>query len=232
MRNFAELDAADDAAGEDLTGVAERFEALIADAPDEVAADLRTVVDAFAELDAIDEDDPAAFELVFELFERSEFLEASERLERFGVEECGLEPSDGGGASDVTSDAAEEVVGDDGQAVTDGEVKTTTVPGDPYDEAFWGPIDPDEISIPGLEQHLDVNYPSSGWFGDKLSGSSISGDQLIVFADVDPAEALRLCAAVVEYTAGIDPDVTVEIEESTASRTLATGTVADGCTEA
>ena len=245
------LDAEDDVADDDIAAAAEQFEALIGDAPDEIADDLRIVVDAFAELDEIDEDDPEAFELFFELFQRPEFVEATETLEQFGVDECGLEPSaDTDVLDEVTSDAdaADEVIevvteptdgavvdgsaeaSDDG--IDDGEVKATTVPGDPYDEAFWGPIDPNEISIPGIEQHLDVNHPDDGWFGGSLNGSSVAGSDVAVFADIGVDEAARLCDAVLEYAGGIDPDVTVTVEVTDASKSLATGTVVDGCSSA
>lgn len=233
------LDAADDEAGEDLTGAVDQFDALLADAPDEVAGDLRIVIEVFTELDSIDEDDPDAFEQFFELFERPEFVDATERLERFGVEECGLDPADDG-SGDVTPGELEldeidtgDIESELGEAETaDDEVKTTTVPGDPYDEAFWGPIDPAELSIPGLEQHLDVNYPDSGWFDDTLVGSSIGGTEVIVYADVDAADAIRLCDAVLEYAGSIVSEVEVEVEQSNTEVALATGNVADGCAAA
>ncbi len=185
-----ELDAASDAAEEDITATADEFDALIDDAPDELKDDLRIVVDAFAELDAIDEDDPEAFELFFELFQRPEFLEATETLEQFGIDECGLEPPADTDAPDDVTSGADDVIGDDGadfgeddgELVGDGDVKPTTVPGDPYDEEFWGPIDPAEISIPGLEQHLDVNYSDENWFDGKVSGSSLGESEVIVSA--------------------------------------------------
>ncbi len=123
-------------------------------------------------------------------------MEATETLERFGVEECGLEPSsedevdlgatvgDEGAdpLADDTTDTGELDETDGGELVGDGDVKVTTVPGDPYDEAFWGPIDPGEVSIPGLEQHLDVNYPDEDWFEAKVTGSSLGEHEVTVFA--------------------------------------------------
>ena len=87
------LDADESVADDNPAAAVDELEALIDDAPEEIRDDLRTVVDAFAEFDAIDEDDPDAFAVLFEIFERPEVIEASENLERFGVEECGLEPT-------------------------------------------------------------------------------------------------------------------------------------------
>jgi len=227
------IDATDEAAGDDIAAAAEQFDALTDDAPDEIADDLRVVVDAFAELDEIDEDDPEAFELFFELFQRPEFLEATETLEQFGVDECGLEPAADIGAPDEVNSGADEAIGVDTESVggdiDDGEVKPTTVPGDPYDEEFWGPIDPNEVSIPGIEQHLDVNYPDEGWFGGSLNGSSLAGSDVTVFAELEGDDAVRLCDAVLEYAGGIDSDVTVTVEGNDQSAVLASGDVADGC---
>ena len=89
-------------------------------------------------------------------------MEATETLERFGVEECGLEPSgedevDLGatvgeeGADPLEDDTTNtgELDGTDGaELVGDGDVKVTTVPGDPYDEAFWGRSTPERSASP------------------------------------------------------------------------------------
>ena len=221
------IDADDDAAGDDLAAAAAEFEALIDDAPDEIEDELRVVTDAFAELAELDEDDPEVFELFFELLQRPEFVEATEALEQFGVDACGLDPATDTDTPDEVPPDAEEVA-DGGGDADDGAVKTTTVPGDPYDEAFWGPIDPDEISIPGIEQHLDVNYPDDGWFGGSLSGSSISEGDVTVFAELEGDDAVRLCDAVLEYAGAIEPDVSVRVEDD-ASTVHAVGTVTAGC---
>ena len=228
-----ELQAEADTSVDAPAGTAEQFDALIDSAPDEFVDDVRLLVDALAELEELDENDPEAFEQVFEIIARPGFVEASERLEEFGVEECGLDPSpDDGAAFDDESILQDEgAITDAGESgVGDAGVKTTTVPGDPYDEEFWGPIDPDEVSVPGLEQHLDVNYPDEGWFGGSVRGSSLSGSDVIVFAALEDDDGVRLCEAVLEYAAGIDPTASVTIEDSDSSESRATGIVAEGCT--
>lgn len=66
---------------------------LAATAPSELRADMDTMVEAFEQIEALDEDDPAGFEAVAEVLFSTDFLAAAERLERFGVDECGLEPT-------------------------------------------------------------------------------------------------------------------------------------------
>ena len=108
-------------------------------------------------------------------------------------------------------------------------MKTTTVPGDPYDEEFWGPIEPDELSIPGLKQHIDLNYPDEGWYAGSIIGWSSGGsDDIGVDANVEVDEALRICSAVLEYAGPISP--AVEVSVSNGAVDLAVGTVSDGCT--
>jgi hypothetical protein len=97
----SEADPSDDASFEAL-------DELVAAAPPEIRDDLELVRDRLQQLEGLDEDDPAAFEAVMELMGDPEFVAASERLEEFGVEECGMEPSDTGttlGAVDEGDDA-------------------------------------------------------------------------------------------------------------------------------
>lgn len=67
---------------------------LVDDAPSEIKGDLEVVVGVFDDLQGLDEDDPEAMGEVFALMENEEFIEASENLEAFGVDECGLEPTE------------------------------------------------------------------------------------------------------------------------------------------
>jgi hypothetical protein len=66
---------------------------LVDDAPSEIKDDLEVLLPILEDLEGLDEDDPEAFGEVLALMENEEFIEASENLEAFGVEECGLEPS-------------------------------------------------------------------------------------------------------------------------------------------
>ena len=61
---------------------------------DEVRDALGTFVDFFEEIDALDEDDPEAFERIFELAESPEFASAEAVLEDYSVNVCGFEPSE------------------------------------------------------------------------------------------------------------------------------------------
>lgn len=78
---------------EDLGAAAEKFAALGDDAPDEVREALEVISDALSELSDLDEDDPESFSLIFDVIGRDDVVEATEDVERYGVEECGLEPT-------------------------------------------------------------------------------------------------------------------------------------------
>lgn len=71
-----------------------RVRALEDDAPDRVRNDLITFLDVIEELAALDGEDPEQAAELFELAGSPEFLEASENLNRFVVDECGLEPTE------------------------------------------------------------------------------------------------------------------------------------------
>jgi hypothetical protein len=81
----------------------EAFEALAPSAPPEIRDDMVLVADALRRVDAEieqaedDGDLDAVMEAAFGLMLDPEVLEASERLEQFLVEECGIEPVDGPG---------------------------------------------------------------------------------------------------------------------------------------
>lgn len=82
----------------------EAFAELVAVAPDEVKDDLATMMGFIEDLEDMDEDDPDSFAAAMGLMFNPEFLAAGENLETFGVEECGLEPSDDSGDLDFDFD--------------------------------------------------------------------------------------------------------------------------------
>jgi hypothetical protein len=69
---------------------------VVANAPAELRDDLQVLRDKLAEIDAldIDEDDPEAFGIVMGIMFDPELMAAMDRIETYGVEECGMEPSD------------------------------------------------------------------------------------------------------------------------------------------
>ncbi len=85
---------------------------LVDDAPEEIRSDLELVVDRISDLEGLDEDDPEAMGQIFALMDDEEFVAASENLEAYGVEECGLPPSD----DDVDLDDLDDL--DDGSPAT------------------------------------------------------------------------------------------------------------------
>lgn len=222
----------DETSDNDLGTVSELYDELIASAPDEVRDDLQVVADAFVELEGVDEDDPDSFAVILEVFSRPEIVEASENLERFGVEECGLVSDDG---SDLEIDAGEDSDDsiDDDAAEDTGDTADTddADDDDPYDEEFWGPIIDGELSIPGLKQHLDVNHAESGWF-DIVNGYTVEGESVVgVNGPLGPDDGVPLCEAILEYAGPLSPEVTITVEDD-AGVVLASGNPTDGCSAA
>lgn len=83
---------------DDPTEALEAFANLVDKAPNgEVRGALLTLSGLLESFGDFDENDPDAFGVLFALFMNPEVIEASETLEKFGVEECGLDPTDASG---------------------------------------------------------------------------------------------------------------------------------------
>lgn len=95
--------------GDDDVDLAE-LDRVIAAAPAELRGDLGVLRDVFQQMDGVDEDDPEAFGQVMSVMFDPEVTGAIERIEAWGVENCGFEPSDdlSGFELDVDQDAAVE----------------------------------------------------------------------------------------------------------------------------
>lgn len=219
-------------------------------APASIRDDLDTVLAVFdqvAELEAGGQDDEDSFGEVFELLFDPEFIAANERLEQFGVDECGLEPSDAG---DVPTDAdlTEGDLGDDG--LSDGRTSDETiaptgagliteaadVPDPLFDPIFDDDVvDPSELNINGLQYHLDVNHTDAPW-RTRLMSFSMGGSVGVGGLELDDV-AVEVCNAVAEYVATFEPDWEITIESYEQDDTgqynyvgdLVTGTARDGC---
>lgn len=74
----------------------EQLDGLVADAPSAIKGDVETLVDTLGEFASIDEEDPESFTAAIELLDDPDFMEAAENIEAYGVDECGLEPSNTG----------------------------------------------------------------------------------------------------------------------------------------
>lgn len=69
------------------------FRELAGSAPSEIRDDIDIVLDAVERLDALDEDDPASIDAAFEIALDPQVIEATENLEMYSVDECGLDPN-------------------------------------------------------------------------------------------------------------------------------------------
>jgi hypothetical protein len=218
-------DLADDAAEPTVA----ELRALAEQAPDSLRDDVDTLVDAIEKLSAVDENDSAAFEQAFAIILSPEFAEAGERLEAFGVDECGLEPTDDG-FSDADADASADASSDAG-----GELD------DPlYDPFFDDPIDPTVASYEGAQNFIDQNYPTAPW-RTRLGSWSLTGPEVVELGaggvDITAAEAIEICTAIADYLRPLDPAGTIIIstyehfDDGTfgAESEVLAGSVAGGC---
>lgn len=165
-------------------------------APSEIRDDLDTLLDAFAELEDLDEDDPESFGAAFEIFLDPSVAAAGANLEEFAVDECGLDPDDLDGGSDFGDDFDDLDFGDD------------------FDDFDPDEVDPTELSIDGIKAHFAANHEGEA-FVDAVFGYGIFGDsQIELNGDFDgDDDALAACEAVADYAIPINPDVVIEVTD-------------------
>lgn len=180
------------------------FRELAENAPDEISDDMGVVIGAIERLEELDENDPEAFEEFFAIALDPSFVAATENLESFAVDECGLPP-----------DAFDD---DEGvESLDDGESS-----GESADAALGGGVE-----IDGLQEYLEANAPGEAWV-ENIVGWSVIGSQVFVSGtDLEP-DALEACAAILAYSVSVEPSVTVTVADLDGAE-LAVGTVEDGC---
>ena len=165
-----------------------------------------TIAEAFEELEGLDEDDPAAMLAVFALLGDAEFMEASETIERYMSEVCGI---------DTGSDFDDDFFGDDdfeGNGAFDDD-------GD--GESGWGGAGPamDDLSAGDVSEALGSAFND---FAPDNRGSGVGiypnfgGPGTIVDAtvyDAPDVDGVGLCEALAAAVSSLtdDPDVRLEI---------------------
>lgn len=221
-------------------------------APSVVHSDLDVLIGKFEELNDLEAastgDDEEDFAAAFAIILDPQFIAASENLEAFGVEECGLEPSaDDGFSVDGTDDGSVEIVeSGDGEveAATsdDGLIREAADVADPlFDPVFEDDvIDPTTASIDGAAYFLDVNYTDSTW-RTRLNSWSTGGGTDIDFSvggtDITPDDAAEICSAIAEYLTSVDTSGSIVVTTRTHNddgsfgdeADVLSGTVAGGC---
>ncbi|MGK0277020.1 MAG: hypothetical protein ACI9N0_003419 [Ilumatobacter sp.] len=228
----AVLRAADLADDTDEPTIAE-LRTLAEQAPESIRSDVDTLVDAVEALSGVDESDAEAFEAAFAIVLSPEFVEAGDRLEAFGVDECGFEPTDDGfsdDGADTGSRANSDISADAG-----GELD------DPlYDPFFDDPVDPTVASYEGAKSFIDQNYPAAPW-RTRLGSWSFTGPEVVELGaggvDITAAEAVEICTAIADYLRPLDPAGTIIIstyehfDDGTfgAESEVLAGSVAGGC---
>lgn len=260
-------------ADSDSVDLDEDFEAGIAEmerirdlAPSSVRGDVDVLLDTFREVEALDAGQESAdlgedsFEEMEEAFAEMmaimfdpEVLEATENLETFAVEECGIDPedleddgsisvtdldestsSDADGSAETDDAAGDEPVGPMVSEAADG------VPDPLFDPFFDDEVDLGVASYEGAQYYLDVNYTDAPWrtrlgswtfFGVAPPTLEVGG------VDLTDAEATEVCAALTEYLVEFDPAGTVTIstygqnDDGTFGEQteVVSATAADGC---
>lgn len=229
-------------------------------APSEIRSDIDVVIEKFGEFEQLEanssgdesEEFGAALALIFD----PEFIAASENLEAFGVEECGLEPSSDD--DEFTFDEFDELEGEqsgDGEATANDDADGSTGDGaapiegqlvteaadvpDPLYEPFFNdePLDTSELSIDGAQYFFDVNYTDAPW-RTRLGSWSIFGSEYGVGGnDITESEAPQVCGALLDYLQSLGADGTIVVstygQEENGSfgqdQEVLRTTVADGC---
>ncbi|MFP5487234.1 MAG: hypothetical protein ACLGHQ_02860, partial [Acidimicrobiia bacterium] len=108
---------------------------------------------------------------------------------------------------------------------------------DPLFDPFFDDdvVDPSELSINGLQYHLDVNHPDAAWRTGLMS-FSMGGGVTVGGLELDDVAA-DVCNAVAAYVVQFEPDWEITIESYAQDDTgtydyvgdLVTGTASDGC---
>ncbi len=199
---------------EDPEEVAAAMEEMRRLAPDEIRDDVEELLRVMEKFADIDEDDPEAFGEIMALVMDPRFVAVGERLDEFGVEECGLEEG--------------ELMGDDG----DGEF-TPITSGEGDDD---GNVDLDEheggMSIDVLQEHIDEGYGDEEW-ADKLSSWSILGATEVQVGslgrELTVPEAMAACEALAEKVFELEPEATLEIVDTENEAVARRGPDDDSC---
>ena len=185
------------------TEVVDEFDDLAAMAPEEVEEELAVMAELFRTISETDVDDEEAFAEIMALFLDPELIAASEAVEAYVLDECGIDidPDD----SDDDLDGSE---GDDTDATDD------------TDDGAAG----DALGLDAFDAFLDEVGGADSW-RDDVVGTSISstGDNADVTIDfpagIDSGTALDARDAAAEYFGSVvgDLSVTVTVDGSDAA---------------
>ncbi|BAN03933.1 hypothetical protein YM304_36190 [Ilumatobacter coccineus YM16-304] len=229
--------------GDDFDAGIAQLEEIRDAAPSAVRDDIDVLIGKFQEMEDLEAastgDDEADFAAAFEIILDPEFIAASERLEQFGVDECGLPPSDDDGFSitesddDADSGPVEAPVSEDGLIT-----EAANVP-DPLFDPFFDDdvVDPAVVSIDGAQYFLDVNHTDAPWrtrLGSWSNGNSEFG---VGGVDITEPEALEICAAMQTYLSSLDFSGAIVVNSYSQDddgsfgpeTQVLSGTAADGC---
>jgi hypothetical protein len=154
---------------------------IVANAPDELQEPIETLFGVFERLEGIDENDEEAFGEVFALMFDPEIIAATEEIEAWGVENCGLEEGFFTGEGDDLG-------------------------GDDLDDSG----DDDLGSVDSLQAWVDENDPDAEW-ADAVSTWASVNDGIFLNGELDVDLAMEACEAVFIWAEENDLDLEVTI---------------------
>lgn len=231
---------------EDPDGGLARLREFRADAPPAIQGDIDVLIGKFEELNDLEAastgDDEEDFAAAFAIILDPAFVEATENVEAFGVDECGLEPT----SDDALVNSSEDVVDDGPVEATvsdDGLIReAANVPDPLFDPIFESDVvDPNAVSIDGAAYFFDVNFTDSPWRTRLSSWSSGGSGTDIDFSvggtDITAAEAAEICSAVAQYVMSLNGAGSIAVNTFTQNddgtfgdeSEVLSGTVTDGC---
>lgn len=194
----------------------QELDALIEDAPDDVARDLRRIIKAGRDLEALPEGDPDSFDAAFEIILSPPVLSALSGFGDYAEEECGIRVE----GTDIDP---ENPFGD----------LSDFSSGEPTDSTSLSDDEPSNTDL--LEAYFEDNYGDTDWV-DLISSrgvGTVGTSQASVTLGLDEAvgggTAVEICVAALEWAdqAGFD-SVEAEIQGPD-QETLASGDGEDGC---
>lgn len=188
----------------------QQFEDLLEASPAGIADDVATVmaaIEAVSELDvdAASEEDPEAFDAVFEILLDPEFSAANDRLEAYTSETCGFEV---GGSEDAGVPIGQPTANDPSEA------------------------DSEAITAEGFQAFFAADPALESLIANVADVSVISGRDIVVEGSGLADDAIAICTAVLDYALPLDPAATVRVGEiDPGSFEVVTEIVGDASTE-
>lgn len=208
--------------GEDTEAVLAEIAEMRALAPEELRDDIDVLAGVFEEFAEFDEDDPEAFGAIFGLFLRPDVLAATERLEEFGVETCGLEPSDSSDDFDFDEDFD---VDEDFDFDFDF---------DEDSDADSDDVEEDGLTLDTLQDEVEDRHGDESWAGKLSSWFMVNADVTVgpFGEDLTEDEAFAACDAISEIVLEFESNSEITVADRDGDAVVMRGRGDPACTHA